>query len=623
MASFRVDRVAAVAALAMFSIFAPGVQALDRSGIKPAKRVQSLAQSENPAPRRLLPRRPVSPEPAAEENKQTAPEKSTPLNRDRTEANPRSGIEINRLQGPDPQDIGTIDEQSGGLGRSIWAGTPASLVARLIRQLPDAVASPAMRDLLRRLLLTAAVPPARDEGENAPNLVALRVERLQAMGLLGSASTLMEIVPNRDRDADLIRLNADNLLLRGDAKAACAESQRQEVRLEERYWQQLLFFCHVLEGNIAEATLGANLLAEGGELNDRIFMILADGLLNGNTPAIDKLGTISPLQIAMLRHARVPLAMDDLGQVDPSLLAVVATTPDVDLDLRLSAAEQAAQLGAMTPERLKTVYADAPFSGEELENALSIAEGARSPRGRALLYQAAIEQDVPTARAEVLRKALILAREDGVYALTVRLYRPMLEALAPSAELSWFAGEAAHALYALDRVDLARSWVLELRYAVVRDPAAKPGLDALWALSLLAKVPESAETPVGTPEAWRMAVSARAPDRAPREIIDAMALLEFQDLYVDRDGWRKLLSKDQRDVVGRQPGYAYRAALTAAAEAGRLGELILLAVSLLGDGELADVDLAVLGEIVAALKQGGLDAEARALVVEVAVEKGL
>ncbi len=584
--------------------------------------IRPLAQNEAPAPRRLLPRKPVFVEPATDEPKEKPTEPPVPTGQEKPEIQPRSGIVINRLQGPDPENVGTIDEQSGGFDRAMWAGTPLPLAASLIRQLPNRIMSPTMRDLLRRLLLTAAPPPERTEGQDAPNLVGLRVKQLQAMGLLGSASALLEIAPDRDRNVDLVQFKADNHLLSGDVNSACAETRRQDVRLQDPYWQQLLIFCQVVEGNLAEASLGASLLAEGGSPSDPIFASLADALISGNAPVLEGISAHTPLHGAMMHQAKIVITSEKLTEVPTSFLSFIASNPDADLDLRLSAAERSVRFGAMTPDRLKSMYASAPFSGEDLENALSIADAVRSPRGRALLFQAAVAQEVPTARAGVLQKALVLAQEDGVYAFTIRLYRSMLEAMAPSAELSWFAGEAAHALFALGRVDLARAWMLELRYAAVRDPAAKPVLDSLWALGLLSHIPELLEKPLGTPEAWRAAVAARAPEHAQKRIRDAMALLEFQGVYTDRDGWRRLLSDNARHTA-QLPSYAHRAALVAAAESGRLGELVLLAVILIGDRELAALEMTVLAEVVAALTQAGLAEEARALVLEVAIEKGL
>lgn len=579
-----------------------------------------LAQSDASAPRRLLPRKPVEPETdpsLAEPEALPEPSSAVPA-----EVRSRSGIEVDRLLGPDPDDIGTIDALSGGLERSMWQGTPAVVVAHLMRQLPDGAASLAMREVLRRLLLTSAIPPSRREGDDSVNLGALRVERLQMLGFLGSASALMELAPQRLGDDTLLRLHANNLLMRGDVGAACAESQREEVRLEDQYWQRLLIFCQVIEGKTEEASLGASLLAESGEAVDPVFVSLVDGLLGRDEPKIDQVSAPTPLLLAMMQHAELPMPADLLSTASPPLLAIIAGMPDADLDLRLAAAENALQFGAMTPEGLAKLYASAPFSGDDLENAFSIAESARSPRGRALLFQAATAQTVPTARAEVLQKALAQAREEGVYPLSLRLYRSMLEAITPSAELSWFAADAAHALYALDRADLASLWAAGLRFEIGRDATAKAAADGLWVVASLSQRQGGAQEAVGTLADWRAAVSARSPEMAPHFLQQAAALFAAQGVVVEGLRWRDILGDFKRQTVAI-PDHSYRAALFEAASEMRVGETILLASIIVGLDRVGQLEMGVLHDVVTAMQKIGLADEARALVMEAAVEKGL
>lgn len=621
MTDSRVDRRVVIAAqFAAILMIAPVAFAGDRSNnVKPGS-VWQVAQNTAPAPRRLLPRKPVEPESPPAEPESVAPVAPDPFAEDPSEYKARSGIEVDRLRGPDPDEIGTIDFQTGGLVRTMWQSTPAKYVVHLMRQLPDSMASPTLRDILRRLLLTAADAPAREEGRDSPNLVALRIERLQTLGFLGSASALMEIAPRRQGDGRLLRLHADNLLMRGENEAACAETRRRDIPLEKTYWQYLLIFCQVLDGNLEEAALGANLLAESVESADPAFAALIDALVRGENPSTGEFAEATPLLFAVLHYARLPIPAALFEQASPPLLAMIAAFPDGDLDLRLAAAERAARFGALTPERLTRIYAEAAFSGEDVENALSIAESVRSPRGRALLYQAAAAQNVPTARAEVLQKALSLAREDGVYPLSVRLFSPMLGAILPSAELSWFAADAARALYALGRADLAEPWVTGLRYEVSRDPDVKLAADSLWAAASLS-LPSAAEDAAAA-DAWRAAVTALMPTQARRRFGDAYALLEMQGLSLSGGQWRDVLGNFERRAM-QLPDHTYRSALADAATAGRVGEALLLAAIVAGHDGPGEMDIGVLREIVVSLRQVGLMDEARALVIEAAVEKGL
>ncbi len=609
----RVNGLAAAAAgVALTSMLAFGSLAADGLRSAAGFRVGPLAQIDAPAPRRLLPRKRVEPE--SSESMAPEPEEK------QSAREVRPGIEVNRLQGPDPQDFGTIDQLSGGFARNLWDGSTESLVAHLMGQLPDAITSPTIRDVLRRLLLTGAAPPVRDNAQEDVNLAALRVSRLQAMGLLGSASTLLEVAPNRGSDDSLLRLHAENLLTRDDVAGACADTGLSGINLADRYWQQLLIFCQIVDGNFDEASLGAGLLAESNDPVDPLFTSLVDGFFGGTMPTVERLDSPSPLLLAMLRYAKLPFPANSLEQATPPLLAMVAASPQSDLDLRLAAAEQAVRFGAMTKDRLTSIYSSAPFSGEDLGNALSTAEATRSPRGRALLYRAAASHDVPTARAEVLLKALAFAKDDGVYAFSIKLYRQMIETMTPSAELSWFAADAAHALYALGRGELAKPWLVGLRFETVRDPAAKLALESLWALATLTSAADPIGEAPGSIDTWRSAVATLEPQLAELRIKDATALLAIQGHQIDTDRWRTLLGTFEMRPA-RLPDFAYRSALAAAAQSGRFGEAVLLASIIVGRDGPADLDFSVLNEVVGAFRSIGLDEEAQALIVEVAVGK--
>jgi len=609
MTSSRVSQFsAALAGVALTWVLVSDAQAVDgRPG-------GTLAQSETPSPRRLLPRTLVAPESPADTT--SVPTENQPV------PEIRLGIEVNRLERPDPQDFGTIDVSSGGFERTVWGGAKASFVAHLTGQLPPAIASPTLRDLLRRLLLTAAQPPVQDEETSEFNLAALRVSQLQSMGLLGSAAALLDAAPSANTDPRLRRLRVENLLLRNDVSEACLETRRPGISVAERFWQYLLVFCHAAEGNLAEASLGAGLMSEGAEPVDPVFMQLIDGFVDGETPKIDTLGTPTILLMAMFRHAKIPFPIESLEKAPPPLLATVALSPETDLDTRLAAAEKAVLYGAMSTERLTSIYAAAPFSGEDLDTALSTAQAVRSPRGRALLFQAAAGQNVPTARAEVLQKALNFAAEDGAYPLSISLYRVMLESMVSSVELSWFAADAARALSALGRDDLARPWMSGLRYESVRSPAAKQLLDSMWVLATLAKPPDASGRAFGTLADWRNAVSVIEPDPANRRIKEGMALLEIYGYSIDPEQWIAALSEFDSQPANL-PDYAYRVALDRAATAGRVGETILLASVIIGREGSAVLAPTVLKDVVEALRSIGLEKEAHALIVEAAVGKGI
>ncbi|MDA0702516.1 MAG: hypothetical protein O3A96_04650, partial [Proteobacteria bacterium] len=63
-------------------------------------------------------------------------------------------ISVDVLEAVGPDSAGTLNDRNGGLGGDMWAGSDRTLVEALLIRLPTAAASPAMRDMMRRLLLT-------------------------------------------------------------------------------------------------------------------------------------------------------------------------------------------------------------------------------------------------------------------------------------------------------------------------------------------------------------------------------------------------------------------------------------------------------------------------------------
>ena len=645
-----------LAALVAASVPATAVAA-DRPGKLSDTASIVIAQS---GPVRLIPRERVEPPPKVESEQPPSadvPEGQLPGSAPRRTI---QNIEVNPLQGPDPDEAGPLYADNGGFGNALWDGMTRDLILRLVRRLPAGMPSPAMRDVVRRMLLTAAVLPPRT-GEDSASLIAARADRLQAMGLIGSAGDLIAVAPNRDTDGVLRRLRAENALIRGDLGGACAEAGRQNPRLGEIFWQKLLIYCQAVQGDTAGASLGANLLAETGQLDDPAFFKLVDRLVSGNTVTVETLPQPSPLIVSMMRTANVPVPADAIEQATPPLLGMIGASPNAPGEIRLQAAERAAQIGAMTADRLAEVYASVDFSREDLDNALSIAEVTRTPRGRALLYQAALVHSVPTARAAVIQKGLALARDDSRYGLIARVYESMLTGLAPSGELVWFAADAVRALYVLGRLEQAREWLDELRRQAARDPELATAARKLWAIATLAETSTAQPGIVGAPTpvapgqnvavaraaplsppadsgtaaaegerraeladimAWRDALQKSAPETAAGHVADALLLLSATGVAVGDDAWHLTMGETgRRTTVSPDPGY--RAMLSRAAGQARRGETLLLAALIVGEAGVSELDMTAAAEIVAALHQIGLTRDARKFAVEIAVRSGL
>jgi hypothetical protein len=328
----------------------------------------------------------------------------------------------------------------------------------------------------------------------------------------------------------------------------------------------------------------------------------------------------------MLRSANMPVPPDAVDHAKPDVLRAIGISPNTDLDLRLLAAEEAALAGAIGTARLSQIYMSISFSEDELNTALSTAESNWTPRGRALLYRAARMQTVPTAKAAVIQKAFALAREDGQLLLLVRLYRDMLKGIPVSADLAWFAGEAAKGLLALNERAAARPWLTLLRERQHRDQDARAARDRLWALAILAGDDRYGVDDEAAMTAWLDALRAQEAEETRNRAYDragfALVLMQAVGYAVPESYWQRLLHPDGRLPVLNPPP-AFVPAMENAVRGGRLGETILLSILMVGGEGTRDADPTLLRDVISALRSAGLEQEGRALALEAALANGL
>lgn len=532
-------------------------------------------------------------------------------------ANSDPDIEIGELENLDADSAGILAPSNGGLGIDMWAGTERATLLQLLPRLPARYSSPALRDLARRMLMSAAIAPPREEGTQDASLIGLRVERLAAMGLSGAVADMMGIAPAPESDPLLMRTHIDNRLLLGDHEGACRAAATGIDMLQSPYREQIAIFCDIQAGNRDAATFSTNLLRESGELEDPAFLKLAEVLTAGGRANIESLPVPRPIHLAMAGLAEAPLPADVLQTDSPLMLQALANSPLLAEDARLAAAERATLAGVFAPASLAERYSAVEFSGKELDNALSIAGREHTPRNRALLYQAARLQNLPVARAAAMQKAWELGRADGVYRLAVLVYRPDLEALQPGPELLWFAPEAVRALLFLDRPQLALAWAAMAQRSA-REPEDRIAAALLWPLVALA---EGSATGSGHDQ-WLTALAESEIPTAYRESALAYSLLEATGERIAGERWDGLLQGAATyEAIAANPAYLRRFRI--AASGSRRGETVLLALLILGPEDLGRANPTLVSETVVGLRTVGLEQEARQLSIESALAAGI
>jgi hypothetical protein len=516
-------------------------------------------------------------------------------------------VRVDRLSIVDADSIGVLTAEQGGFGANMWQGTGRSLVEALLPRLPVDTGSRAMRDLMRRLLLSAAGAP---EGESAPGrLVALRARTLLAMGDFGGVERLLAAVSARAADPELAQFRVDALLLTGDNAGACAIAEDRIGEGGSVFWQKALIFCQALAGEHDKAAVGVALLGEMGEVDPAFFILVA--ALAGEPARLESLPDPTPLHLAMARAAKVMLPADVVSSEDLAVLRVVAVAPNASADVRLAAADRAQAAGALAADTLRELYAAA------VEPSAAAAED--GPLTRALAYRAAVAGETPNARAEAVERALQAGREQGRYGASVLVYLPLVEGIPISPETMFFAPEAIAALMVAGKREAAEEWYAALAANAEVDPQAGAALLATLPLAHLAWAADSEGWDPADLTAWWSSIrdSAGAGERAAR----VYTLLDATGAAVPEPLWEPLLAVAGRSAVTMPPA-ALLNRLAASAVAGRTGETVLLALLALGEGGPPATDSATLGEVVRSLGAVGLEDEARALALEAVAAYG-
>jgi hypothetical protein len=522
-----------------------------------------------------------------------------------------AGVEVGTLAEVTPDYAGTLEEGAGGFPMDMWRGTDRGLVETLLPRLPAAIASPAMRDLERRLLLTNAEAPG-GKGSGV-NLFTARADRLAVMGLSADAARLLAMMPAHRVDKVAVRLRLDSLFLAGDVDSACkAVDDTRQVASADPYWQESQIFCQLRAGHADQAALGIDLLGEQGD-KDGTFFKLADAV-SGQKVSLTSLPNPTPLDLAMLRATKLKLPADAAQSRNPGVAAILAEDPSLDSSIRLAAAEAAAAAGGLTVVQLQEAYTGITFPAGGLDQAAATSAGDPGPIGRARLYQATGATATVQSRAQLVQAALDRARHQGGYLLAVEANLIYLLPLAPTPELAWFAADAGRALYATGHFEQANAWLELARSRAADDPQSAATLSILAVYARIAGVgPPLSWDPVSL-EKWRQSSGASAGAQRLFAIFDGLG----EPLG---GGWSMIGQTAATTNAAVDPALLFD--LNDAAAAHRVGETVLLSLYALGPDGPAGCNPLSLAGVIAGLRQIGLDSEARAIAIEAAIAAGV
>ncbi|NNE41265.1 MAG: hypothetical protein HKN14_10155 [Marinicaulis sp.] len=277
---------------------------------------------------------------------------------------------------------GTLTAADGALHRRLWANTDQSTISNLLDMAPETPATPAIGELMRRLLLTEAPGPAGDNTEIGGKKLVV----LANAGFVDDAITIASLSSALRSDAYVNQVGAINGLLKGEINDACARSARLTNNQEELFWVRLRAFCYVANDERDAADLTLSILRERGGLSDD-DEVLFRSLLTGSSLKQD-VRVKSPLQYAMARRTETPILAGRLTEASGAVLVAIASDPSHEDAVRIDAAQRAVAIGAMGTNQLEALFVSVQFDLAEFDQVSAAIENRPADLTvDALLYQ--------------------------------------------------------------------------------------------------------------------------------------------------------------------------------------------------------------------------------------------
>ncbi len=501
---------------------------------------------------------------------------------------------------------GALSQADGAFPQTMWQGTPRAFVAAALPLLVPST-SPTLHDLARRLLLSNATAPAGADAPDRPPLIALRLERLMAMGEVEGALDAAGEVPSEASGDAIDRMRVELHFAADDTDGACRAVEELIQRYPSVWWQRALIACQAISGDGAKASLGLSLLREQKAPPDPVFEALIE-TLGGRPRKVEKLPDPTPLRVSLLAAAKLPLPAEALAAAGPAALLAYARSEGVPPERRLAAAERAALLGALPPDQLGALYQQIEAKPEEQTAALKPGRLPEDPRSRAILYDVARSSAPAETREAAIAALLAEAEKRGTFPVAARLLAGPVGELRPDGASQAFAADAARVLLVAGQGGAARPWieasgskVLMLLGRLAGEQVGQGDVAAL----LHDGVTELMEKNGGA---------------APAQADLLLALIAAFDVSPGASDWSVLLAPPHQASL---PSAAIWVAQEQAVAAKRVGETVLATLLLAQAGDGLAREPVILGRAISGLRAIGADADAKALALEAAVDAGL
>lgn len=515
-------------------------------------------------------------------------------------------VTVSGLEAIDPSGSGLIDSSSGGFAANFYEGSPRSAVMLRVSQLPASPNSPAMQNLLRRVLLSRTKPPAGQQVADEPGLLAHRLNKLVASGRVSEAASLGTQSSRDDRFAR--QAWSEALLLSGRDQEACGDGTAIRQSSGEEYWLKLRAYCYIVENDLAAATLTLDVMKERA-VNDDAFFALAGHAVDGAKLKLDSIAAPSGIHLALIRRTGAALPANLAGWLPGN----VALRDSQDALSKIVALERAAVAGLVEPDDLAEAYNLESFTPDQIDDPEEWAAKLPVARANALYFQAISKRTRPAAKAAAFAAALDRAEGQNRFALFAQVSRRLAMQMPAVAETAWLAPNIIRVLLYNGDAKQALAWSGLLSSPTdlpaanaykIQAALAYPSVENLAHLQAsLVWLGQNALKPSGSKE-WLMA-------RALREVplFDALG-------YTIPPEAQWALSVNNSGAALQDVSAEAMQALPRSVLNQRKGETVLNALVALGNAGPVRAPVSVVARVVDALATIGMRDEARAIANE-------
>lgn len=565
---------------------------------------------------------------------------------------------------------GTLTQRQGGLASNIWVPSTIEKIEKLLLALNLPSKSPAMNDIARKLLLTAAsvpqgkpilyaeqqniVPPEAVDVTNISQpetvdkavlkqFIALRISELVEQGNLTDLVIFIQNLPEGTLEGN--QQNAEIMLLGGDLVGACrmtqevrsataqprsrtsslamsAQNSEKNDNDENLFWLKMLSFCRTLEEDNTGAQVALDMLSEEGA-TDFLFIDLINRLMEGGETRTafmsNGLSSLDPLNYAILSLLEQPIEANLIENSSPLIISALVINPNMSTENRFQAAVKSYLSGGISTEILKNIYDLQEFSVLEYNNAVRMAEFDDRPLADALLYQAAAKQENDIIKAEILNVIWERALENDDLPRKAALNIETLRSLRPSAALINHAHHITRGLLLGGDIEGALSWYnFARRFAVNGDAEATRALINIWPLVILAS--EKGDIPWSNDilNLWWNGQMVLSPENRDGKAALFYALAEaFQNEVAD-DKWAELITENRMTNVDAIPLGVWRDMIKSVGE-NKPAQAITLSLIAMGKGGPGSLDASGISSVVRLLRSFGFEQDARRVAIEALV----